>query len=147
MKNLHHIQIIRSALNKQKEKIELDIARINRMIKNKKMSIKKMLSYQNEYSDEKKFTLSKCVPLLNKNLDTFKRKLNNIIIAEEHEIDQLMKIRASKMEEAEKIHQKIQVMDGFKEKKEKELVYEAEKSEQVNQDEMSSEAHKRKDHD
>lgn len=147
MKNLQQIKVIHAALNKEKDKILSEVDKINVLIKNKKESIKKILSYQGEYSDEKKFILSKSIPILNKNLNTFKGKLNTIILNEENEIEKLVKIRAEKFSEIEKIDRKLELMDGFKERREGELAYEMQQADQAESDELSSAKHIRKNHE
>lgn len=147
MKNLQQIKVIHDALNKQRDGFLAEVSKINMIIKNKKESIKKILSYQGEYAEEGKFVLSKRVPILNKNLDTFKGKLNSIILAEENEIDKLMKIRESKFEEIKKIDKKIELMASFKANREGEIAYASQQSEQSELDELSSREHIRKGHD
>lgn len=147
MKNLQQIKVIHTALNKEKDKILSEVGKINILIKNKKESIKKILSYQGEYADEKKFLLSKSIPILNKNLNTFKGKLNNIILNEENEIEKLIKIRAEKFIKIEEIDRKLELMDGFKVRREGELAYELQQLDQAESDELSSAKQIRESHE
>ncbi len=138
MKDLRQIQVIQQALIKQKEKILALIVRINDMINKKHDAIKKMLSYQNDYASNDRFNLTKSIPALNKNLDSFYKKLNQIILMEENEISALEKKREERFREIEKIDQKISLMTQFESNKKQEIAYEDERSNQKMMDDLTS---------
>lgn len=138
MKDLRQIQVIQQALTKQKEKVLSLVARINDMINKKQDAIKKMLSYQNDYASSDRFNLTKSIPVLNKNLDSFHKKLNQIILMEESEINELEKKREERFREIEKIDQKMSLMTQFETNKKQEIEYENERSNQKMIDDLTS---------
>lgn len=138
MKNIEQINTILKALMKKRDMFLLELAKINKVIDKKNDSIKKMMTYLDDYHNEAQYSLSRSVPILNKNFDYFKGKINHILFAEEAELDKLNNIKSNKINEINEIDKKIQLMDNFKSVHEKDKAQEQEQYEQHLLDEMAS---------
>lgn len=137
MKNLKQISIIHDALSKERESLMTDVSSINHKIRQKQDSLKKIIFYQNEYANGVNLNLSRSVPVLSKNLNSFTRRMNEIIRAEELEIAKLAQTKEEKLRQLETLDNKLMVMNQFSENIRLEQVTRSEKAEQFNLDEMS----------
>ncbi|VVC77111.1 hypothetical protein AQUSIP_24380 [Aquicella siphonis] len=137
MKNLSQISVVNDALHRQREALMTDLRRINVHIRKKEDSLQKIIAYQNEYTNGTHLSISRSVPVLSKNLDSFTKKMNDIIHAEEMEIGKLMKARGEKLKQIEALDNKLKIMTHFSENIRLEQAIKTENIEQMIMDEMS----------
>lgn len=137
MKNLQQINLISHSLGKDREKLLFEIVRLNTLIQRKMELIEKMASYQHEYSNNPQFNLTRSVPALNKNLESFARKIQGIVVKEKIEAEKLIQTRDAKVEKLNTLDQKIKLMQQFTENLQHEMVLAKDKVEQLNMDDLS----------
>lgn len=138
MKNIRQIEIINRVLENKRKKHLLEISRLNRFIDTKLGNIKKILSYQSEYTDEARLKLTRTVPSLSNNLESFTQKMTDIINTEQIEIQKLNDNKRSIMAELEKIDGKISVVKNFEKQVKLEKQQKIEQIEQLLIDDLSS---------
>lgn len=143
MKDIHQVLLIKKALEKQKEKIFLELAKINAVITHKNNLIHKMKIYLIEYRNEKRFELSKSVPGLFINLNHFTDQIESVIVKTEIEIDQLKIRRKVVADKLIKLDQKIDLMKIFISRNDKMLRQKEDRLEQVLIDDISATRHLR----
>lgn len=137
MKNLQQMHVINHSLTKEREKLFFEIVRMNTLIEKKKDLIKRMLSYQNEYKNNPSMHLTRSVPILTKNFESFSKKLQDIVIKEEREIKSLMQTRDTKVTKVNVLDQKIKLLQQFAQEVLREIQLNKDKVEQLNMDDLS----------
>lgn len=147
MKDLKQIKSVIMALEKDRERRLGEILRINAYIKKKMDMVTKMENYQKDYESGQQFDVTKSIPTLHKNLNAFINKIRTIIKAEEVEIEKLNQHKKVKLDELQKLDQKIQMIEHFKETAKQEKIMKSEVSEQLVLDDLSSIKHSRGDNE
>ncbi len=147
MRDIRQIQLISSALKKDKDKYLHELSKINATIDKKRAIITKMQTYQNEYSNSENLQLSRSVPALNKNLHLFSKTIFDVIYQAEAEIVTIKKIRDALLKSIDAIDNKIKLMNVFNDRIKLELQEKEEKLEQAVLDDLSSTRHMRGSHE
>lgn len=147
MKNLNQVQLIENALNKEREKLLMELSRINTYLNKKIESIKKVVAYQKEYAEGVHLNATRSIPMLHKNLDFFSNKMKDIIIVEEREIQKLKTIQQNKLKEIELIDNKVKLMSAFSESILSEMAVKLESAEQSGIDDLSATKQSRGDYE
>lgn len=147
MQDIRQVQLMSQVISKQREKQLAELARVNSHIHKKMELIHKMSGYLNDYSDENRLQISRSIPALSKNLLSFSKKIEVVIIEETKEVDRLKEIRSILVKEIESIEKKLDLMATFEEKIKQELAKKLERLEQIALDEMTSNKHSRGDND
>jgi len=147
MKNIAQIKVINNALNKEREKFLFELARINLFIENKLNTLRKFMDYMRDYTEGESFNLSRSIPSLNRNLNSFSTKIQQIILMEEKEIERLLYLKGQKLKNIAEIEQKIKVMDHFEDVAITERHVRMENHEQSSMDELNSIKHTRGDYE
>lgn len=147
MQDIRQVQLMSKVISKQREKQLAELARVNSHIHKKMELIHKMSGYLNDYSDENRLQISRSIPTLSKNLLSFSKKIEVVIIEETKEVDRLKEIRSILVKEIESIEKKLDLMATFEEKIKQELAKKLERLEQIALDEMTSNKHIRGDND
>lgn len=147
MKNLNQVTIIQNALAKERDKLMGELQKISLYIKKKQESLKKVLAYQREYSEGTHLDASRSVPVLHKNLDSFTKKINVLVRKEEMEIDNLLKMRTSKLKEIEVMTNKVSVMEKFSATIKTEKLMKQDNIEQMSLEEIALNKRTRGDHE
>lgn len=111
MEQINQYQNIIEAFKLKKDTLLTDITRVNTLINKRVESLGRIKSYQNEYVVGEKLALSKAVPTLTRNLNSFTNKLQEIVLLEEVEIGKLESLRESKLNELGKIEEKIILLE------------------------------------
>lgn len=111
MEQINQYQNIIEAFKLKKDNLLADITRVNTLINKRVESLGRIKSYQNEYVVGEKLALSKSVPTLTRNLNSFTNKLQEIVLLEEIEIGKLESLRESKLIELGKIEEKILLLE------------------------------------
>ncbi len=147
MKNIAQIKVINNALSKERDRFMSELVKVNAYLENKMTTLKKFTDYLREYADSESFSLSRSVPALSRNMNSFSQRIQEIIMAEEKEVEKLVKLKNEKIKNIEELDRKMKAMDHFEatamtEKREK-----SEKSEQSNIDELNSIKHTRGDYE
>lgn len=137
MNDLKQIRIIEKALNKEKEHYFFELSRLNGSVEKKKLLIKKITSYLQEYQNENQLIISKSIPLLHKNLDLFINQMRGVIAQTEREIEHLKQNQLFLMKKIQMVEQKIKLMAHFEEKVLCKLKKRSEKIEQTAIDDMA----------
>ena len=141
MKNLSQIQVIQTALTKEKEKHLHELAIVVKNIDKKMTMINRMVVYQNEYVNSDNLKISKSIPSLIKNLYAFSGKMDDLIKKAEIEIVEMQKTKEAILTTIEQVDNKIKVMNIFEESAKKEAFLKAEKREQAMADDLVSIKH------
>lgn len=137
MKQLNQYKVIIDNMSMRKNVILTDITRINTHISKRVESLGRIKSYQNEYVGNDKLPVTKSVPTLTRNLNSFTNKLQEIVILEEIEINKLEVLRASKLNELGKIEEKINLLEKLIAKLNKAHQYKLDTLEQLMLDEFA----------
>lgn len=111
MEQINQYQNIIDAFKLKKDTLLSDITRVNTLINKRVESLGRIKSYQNEYVVGEKLALSKSIPSLTRNLNSFTSKLQEIVHLEEIEIGKLESLRESKLVELGKIDEKISLLE------------------------------------
>lgn len=138
MKNLKQVNLIQTALNKERDKLLMDLSQINIYMRKKIDSLNRVIAYQKEYSEGSHLNVTRMIPALHKNLDFFSGKIQNIIITEEKEIENLSEAQKSKLKQIEVVDQKIKLMSSFSESILAEMALKADNMEQLSIDDLSA---------
>lgn len=147
MKNLKQVQIIHTALSKEKDRLLSELSKMNLRVNKKMESVKRVLAYYREYSEGNHLSLSKSIPALHKNLDSFSNRMLDIVKIEEVEIANLVKHISSKLKEIEVVENKMKLMDHFSGTIISDNNVRLENIEQMTIDDLSSMKHTRGDHE
>jgi flagellar biosynthesis chaperone FliJ len=143
VKNIAQIKVINDALTREKERFMGELARINIHLENKLNTLHRFMEYIKDYNENANYSMSRTIPALNRNLDSFSKKLQQLILVEEKEVEKLTALRAQKIKHIEEIEQKIKVMDHFETIAVTEKQSRMERSEQAGLDELNSIKHSR----
>lgn len=138
MKNLKQVEMIRNVLDKEREKLLLELSKINIYLNKKVSALQKVLAYQKEYAEGKHLNNTRSIPMLSKNLDTFSNKIKTIIINEEKEIEKLVHGQKKKLQEIESVDSKVRLMSVFSESIISEMLLKMEHIEQSSMDDLSA---------
>ncbi len=138
MKNLHQIQLIQTALTKEKEKYLHELEIVSKNIEKKMMTISRMVVYQNEYINIDNLKLSKSIPSLTKNLYAFSGKIADLIQQAEIEVVHMQKTKKTILRSIEQVDNKVKLMNVFEEKAKRELFLKMEIQEQTLADDLAS---------
>lgn len=111
MKNTSQYQSIIDNLGLKKNAILSEITRVSMNINKRQESLTRIKSYQNEYVGTDKLPITKSIPTLSRNLDSFTNKLQEIVLLEENEIAKLEYLRDTKLNELSKIEEKINLLN------------------------------------
>lgn len=138
MKDINQVRIILKALINEKSKFLFELAKLDSLIQKKTIGLKQMLNYQQEYQSEKNFQLTRLTPILHKNLNSFTKKISDIIFHEDNEIKRLNDIRSTLLKKINELSQKIKVMSSFEAQIKIEDLMHIEKNEQSMIDDLSA---------
>jgi len=138
MKDLNQIQLIQTALTKEKEKHLHELAIVVKNIEKKMLTISRMVVYQNEYVNADNLQLSKSIPSLTKNLYAFSEKITDLIQQAECEVLNMQKTKETILQSIEKVDNKIKLMNVFEEKAKREVFLKTERQEQTIADDLAS---------
>lgn len=138
MQDLHQIEVIKKALEKERERYIFDLAKQNEMIAKKVHLTQKMSSYLSEYTNDKNFKMSKSIPSLYINLNSFSHQIEDVIEKTEIEITHLKKSTMILFGKIEKIDQKIKLMDVFSDRIVQAKILKNEKREQLALDDLAA---------
>lgn len=138
MKDLKQIKLISESLENEKKKYLNELMKITSAIENKLLMIQKMVDYKSDYFSDNNFKISKSVPGLNKNINLFVKKIDDVVQKTYAEIENLKKMRTSLLETVAKIDQKLDVMTIFEGKSREEIRQREEKQEQLVTDDIVS---------
>jgi flagellar biosynthesis chaperone FliJ len=141
MKDNKQISIIITALDKQRERYLSELARINLIIKNKEILIKKMHLYINEYQRNDQLNLSKSIPIFFNNFNMFIHKIENVIAQTHTEVNQHLLMRKNAIEQIKILENKIKIMSIFSQRIIEEKLLQMEKSEQLTLDDIVAVKH------
>lgn len=138
MKSLRQIEIITKILDAERDKHLAEIGRLNDAITKKIANIQRIQSYQKEYSDSNNLRLSRTVPILSQNLESFTMKIADLIAKEYLEIDKFNQAKERVMKALNVIDGKISVMNNFANRIKNEMETQANKQEQAIIDDLSN---------
>lgn len=147
MKDIGQIKMIGHALSQEKENFMRELGRINSNLDSKRATLQKFIGYMQDYSEGENFSASRSIPSLNKNLDSFAKRIREIIISEEKEIERLLKLKEQQISRIEELEQKIRAMSLFEERAVTDKRQTQEKTEQAGMDDLTSTRHSRGKHD
>ena len=116
MKNLQHVNLIGKKFKHEKNVYLRELSVIQQLLTRKIDSIKKIMVYQQEYSNNTKFKKSYTIPALSQNMDQFLLKLAALIKKEEIEITQLKKKKEMVIERLTVLEHKLKMMENFRDK-------------------------------
>ncbi len=97
MKNIAQIKVINNALGKERDKFMSELVKVNAYLETKMTTLKKFTDYLREYSESESYSLSRSVPALSRNMNSFSLRLQQIIMAEEKEIEKLVNLKNEKI--------------------------------------------------
>jgi len=146
MKNIAQIKVINNALGKERDKFMSELVKVNAYLENKMATLKKFTDLR-EYAESESFSLSRSVPALSRNMNSFSQRLQEIILAEEKEVEKLVKLKNEKIKNIEEVDRKMKAMDHFEATAVAEQREKFEKTEQSSIDELNSIKHTRGDYE
>lgn len=138
MKNEGQINIINKSLQFERDKMLQELNRINIYLSRKIASMKKILSYRDEYTKGNKLKISRSVPALLCNLESFTSRIHSLLREEENEIEKAKGMQRTVIGKIEKLDQKIKLMNGYRAEIKYAAMMEKEKIEQRLSDDLSS---------
>lgn len=147
MHNIHQVQIIRLAIQRQKDKYLSELAKVNFSMRKKMATINKMIEYQKDYFDPKNLVVSRETPALSKNFYAFASKIDGVISQAEMEMITLKNTQESILQTLSKITKKIELMKVFENRLLAEEIKRFDKLEQMTIDDLSSTMHLRGYHE
>ncbi|MEO8400366.1 MAG: hypothetical protein ABI597_01045 [Gammaproteobacteria bacterium] len=147
MNNSRQIALISTMLGKERECYLFELSKVISFMEKKIATIKKMISYQNDYYTSEHLQLSRSVPALNKNLNAFSRKMTDVIQQAEQELVQLQKNKDKILSSIEDVDNKIRLMNLFADRVKLQAMLQTERREQSEQDELTSRERLRGEHE
>lgn len=138
MKNLKQVKLIEGVLHQEREKLLMELSKINTYLNKKIFSMQKVIAYQKEYAEGVHLNVTRSIPMLHKNLDFFSGKMKDIILVEEREIQKMVTIQQNKLKEIELIDKKVKLMSVFSKSIVSEMVMKMESYEQSSIDDLSA---------
>ena len=147
MKNLKQVTLIQAALTRERDKLLMELSKINAFLRKKTDSLSKVLAYQKEYAEGVHLKVTRTIPILHKNLDFFSGKIKEIIMTEEKEIAKLINVQKTKLKQIEAVDQKVKLMSSFSASILSELALQSENSEQSGIDDLSATKQSRSDYE
>jgi len=106
-------QVIKNHLDKQREKLLVELKSLNFAIQKKNENIERMRAYHAEYQNDTKFALTRAHPSLEKNKDLFINRILTAIVQSETELGYLNANKKQLLTQIEVLKGKIDTMQDY----------------------------------